>query len=296
MGIACGLPYERVYENQVEPGAFLENWLLPSRQCGAGHLLGCIASHDPFHTCKLGCFRDFLGSTIMLLIKWSYFEEHGDLSLKLGRAHGHFALFCSTQKLSPALRSFTKNLFVYKSARSFPWMNVKGSDAMILLKWVVTLLVGCQADIRDPSHAFPLSVMLATGRAALAFFDLLYTHSMFLPRPCGALVYEKGTAFLTGYCILAQHCFSISFCGYAVKPKAHFLKHILVEMKLQLDSFSPYIMNPETWNCEMNEDHIGRLCRLSRRLDSRVMPKRVLQCFLIKGALLLKRFKATHHL
>ena len=71
----------------------------------------------------------------------------------------------------------------------------------------------------------------------------------------------------------------------------HFFKHMLLEVKAQLDDNNRYVLNPVMNDCQQNEDLIGRLCKSSKKIDLRVMTKRVLEFYLVKAHILLKRFE-----
>ena len=66
---------------------------------------------------------------------------------------------------------------------------------------------------------------------------------------------------------------------------------MLLESKAQVDNNDRYAMNPVMNDCQQNEDLIGRLCKSSKKIDVRVMTKRVLEFYLVKAHILLKRFE-----
>lgn len=249
--------------------------------------------HDPFHTLRLGVYRDFVGSTIFLWMKWKYFDA-GSIPKQLEIAHGHFCLWLKSTKHSAALRSFSTALFNYKNASSYVWANVKGSDVMLLCKWIAAAAVGFSLEEDDRQRKEVLMVIKSASRVATQFFDLLYTHGIFLTRPCGANLYEKGQAFLQGYTFLASYSMNAGLCLYSVKPKMHFQKHILLEVYEQLQSGCASVVNPVIWDCSQNEDLIGKFCKLGRQVDTRVLTQRTLEFFLIKAAMLLKRHLPVH--
>ena len=245
---------------------------------------------DPFHTCKLGVFRDMIGSCLFWWVEKGYFGQGGTLPSKLESAYTSFKSFCSSVRGTPALRSFTKALFMYKSRRSFPYANVKGSDATLLMRWLV---LESDAFLKAPINAedvATLSLMHKTATSGVAFFDCLYKHGLFLPRACAITVYVEGNRFVAGFCRLASLCLD-QFCLFAIKPKLHMFRHLLLEIRRPLLEGASLILNPIAWNCEPNEDAIGRISTLSRRLDSRHISKRILQCYLVKVWMLHKRLK-----
>lgn len=248
-----------------------------------------LYKHDIFHTLRLGIFRDFCGSTLFMLIRLGYFRP-GDIGVQLESAHGHFHLWQLANRKRASLRSFSKGLLCYKSAKSFPWFNVKGSDCFLLLKWIRTLVVGLLLnDCNDASHLRPLRISLSTCEMAINFYDMVSHHNMFLSKHCAAKLIEKGRSFINGYVWLADFAFSMSWCLYALKPKLHFTRHLVLELEQQLHSGSELILSPLLWDCCQNEDFIGRTCRVARKIDERILCHRVLENYLIKAGILYDR-------
>ena len=75
-----------------------------------------ILRRDLFHNTKVGLLRDYVGSTILLLISLGYFRDPGPgisnaRDICLQRAHRHFMLFCTASRGKPGLRSFTPVFF-----------------------------------------------------------------------------------------------------------------------------------------------------------------------------------------
>ena len=247
--------------------------------------------HDILHTLRLGVYRDFVASVIFLYLRWNVFGNSGTVGSKLEVAYTHFKLWLSASNQWASLRSFTTNLFKYTNRKSYPWANVKGSDCSLILQWIATLTVGIMND-NPPALQLPvLQVILASSRMATSFYKHMCKHSMFQFRDCAAVLYERGQSFINGYIWLAQWAFQNQHCLFAVKPKLHFYKHMLVEIKQQLDNGNALVANPLLWDCCQCEDLIGRTCRLGRKVDGRVMSSRVLINFLIKAHLLAKREK-----
>ena len=239
---------------------------------------------DPFHIGKVGLLRDLAGSILFWCVENSYFGARGQLPDKLIAAHGAFKLFCHVQGQQPSLRSFTKALFMFKNRKSFVWANTKGSDTVLLIQWLIVQIKGFEADPLKPEDVPTLELMRRTATASMQYYDHMYAHGFFMDRKCAISLYLSGSRFLAGYNLLAQQCLG-HLCLFGVKPKMHMWKHTLVEIRQTLESGAEVVANPLFWNCEGNEDAIGRLSRLSRRLDSRGLGAKVLMCFLVKGHL-----------
>ena len=249
---------------------------------------------DPFHMAKVGVFRDMVGSSIFWFIRHHYYGRFGQIPAKLSAAFGCFKLFCHTQNVTPSLRSFTQALFMYKSAKSFPYTNTKGSDTILLMRFVVLQAAAFSNDLLQDEDLPTLQLIHNTALSGLDFFDTLYAHGLFLTRDCAISLYLHGNDFIGGFCRLASFCLN-KFNLYAIKPKLHMFRHCLLEIKGALLEGAEFIINPLVWNCEGNEDSIGRLSTLSRRLDSRNISAKILMCYLVKAQILYQRLRKSGH-
>lgn len=117
-----------------------------------------------------------------------------------------------------------------------------------------------------------------SAQLSTIFFDLPYRHGIFLTRPCGAYLHETGQAFPQGFdFFLAQYRMNAGLCLLGLKMKMHFQKHLLLEIYEQLQQGRASILNPVIWDSSQNEDLIGRVCKLGRQIDSRLLTQRVLE-------------------
>ena len=98
---------------------------------------------DPLHIFRLGVARNFIGSSILLLCFEGYFDTDDDgcdgysVDKRLVRAWANFALWSDTQGMTcSGIRSFSRDKIHFANSTSFPWVSCKGSDSIILLKWL----------------------------------------------------------------------------------------------------------------------------------------------------------------
>lgn len=109
---------------------------------------------DWFHQTKVGLVRNFVGSAVLFLIFLGYFQDRapGQSNSRdacLTRAHKHFYLFCRAFGEKAGLRSFTPTFFNAPTQSHYPWVNCKGSDSTLLVRWLVILSRGL---LNDPSR------------------------------------------------------------------------------------------------------------------------------------------------
>ena len=249
---------------------------------------------DPFHTLKLGVYRDIAGSILCFLVAKGYFGTVGDFDSKLKNAHMGFTLYCRTVGKSPALRTFSRRLFMLPRLDKYPWSNTKGSDTMILIDWLTVALAGFENVPLDNSHLPTFRLMKATCKAARKVFTDLNEHGLWAMRPCSVVFYSNMQGLIRGYCALASVLLNDEFNGFAIKPKLHLLRHTTLEIDEALQQGDQCVLNWNSVNCEADEDMIGRTCRLSRRLDSRKIGERVLGCVLLKAGIMWNRFRKLH--
>ena len=274
--VACLIPFESTHEG--DPAAER------------------VFRRDIFHNTKVGILRDFVGSVVMLLCRLKYFHEGGEPNGReqvLHRAYCHFHLFCHTTGRSPGLRSFTATFFNAPSWDTFPWASSKGSDTSHLLAWIVVLVTGLLNDPKHPGHVNLLRYIKRTAVCARTFLRLIYGHGLWMNKFCIAAVYENIHNFLQGYnacAFLSMNQFK--FTGFAMKSKFHMVAHAKQDIYRALqNSDAKFFLNMLIWGCEMNEDVIGKVCRLSRRVSTRKTAQRTMELVLIKSKALHRRWK-----
>ena len=255
--------------------------------------LGAIYRLDPFHLFKVGLGRDLVGSTIVVLARLSKFdfdpEQSRSIESRLNRAHNCFRLYCAASHRTPALRSFSKYLMNCQDMFAYPWANVKGSDTVILLHWLLFFLrAQMRRDPEDPESLF--KAIRQTLESAITWLDLVYGHGLWLHRKCGQRTVHHLLRMLRGYKFCSSEVFKLSIPGYGLKPKLHALHHLAHDMQTQLNNGCPRILSPLAFNCESNEDMVGRVCRLSRRVSARTVNHRVFDRLFYKTKALLRRF------
>ena len=249
---------------------------------------------DTLHIIKLGTARDLLGGIIIVLLRRGFFDHAGssrNVRDRLARAHSMFTLFCAATKEHPSLRSFTKDFFHIQNFLSAPWTNSKGSDSLILLRWCSFFT---KLQMEHPTvegfHEL-LTCMHKTCEAMLQIFQIIHKHKLFLERHCANLLYVSIMRTLRGYKKLGLMALTMNMRAFILKPKNHALHHVALSIKKGLEAGHPLILNPEAHACEMNEDMIGRVSRLSRRVGTRLMDRRVLERYFLKKRALMKRHK-----
>ena len=252
--------------------------------------------HDLFHVVKYGVARDLCASIIITLGHMGYWDDDSDpgasraVPQRLQRAYARFRLWACAEGKSPLIRHFTRANFHYPRNTSFPWINCKGADTTMILMFLQFWLAFCQRDLKSASHSTPLRAMAQTVGGTLDIIGISHSHHLWLRRGCAALFYQSGMKCLRGFAWLAKYAMGEGLCCFAMRPKAHSLHHLLYDIKRQLDrSDTLLVLSPSCWLCENNEDWIGRISRLSRKVNPRTTSLRVTQRYLIHAKALFTR-------
>ena len=249
---------------------------------------------DYFYIFKCGLGRDICGSTLVWLAGLGAWDSEGstkNLPDRLSRAHAHFKLWAQTEGKCPSLRSFTKAYLNIKSSRSSPWTNSKGSDTTLILQYLrfyVGLLVESQEWKQLPCYDM-LGLCRDLLQNSLEMSRLIYSHNLFLERDCAAKLYLHMKIVLRSYKRLAKYFVDQAKAGFRLKPKYHALAHLCYDLRVALKGTSPLVLSPIVWACEQNEDHIGRISRMSRVLATKTLTLRLTQRYFLKSRALFRK-------
>ena len=255
-----------------------------------------VLKYDVFHCFKLGLGRDICG-TVVLLARLGYYDdpdgsEQRNIKARLNRAYQHFKLWRLASGKTAALRYFSPGLFNFKRLTDFPWSSTKGSDTTLLLQYIrFFLAILLMRPSLPQSHARLFRTLRKTIEESQKAFEIMYSHALWLRRPCAQNLYLRLMSVLGGYKSIAQQSLALGQTFYALKPKFHALHHVAFELKQGLMGSGPLIANPIAWNCEMGEDLIGKICNLSQKVSTRTINKRVLERHFLKKAALIRRHR-----
>ncbi|CAE7295378.1 unnamed protein product [Symbiodinium sp. KB8] len=252
-----------------------------------------LYKYDPFHVLKFGIFRDAVGSTIVRLALMGYFDfsvgEPKNITQRLIRGFSLYKLWCLASGKNPSLRCFTKANLKFETSSKFAWINCKGSEVVMLMQWLDFLVPKHVAEPKQASDLVFLRAVAQMIRGGLDYVGIMRSHGIWLPLNCGKVQLHAGLAFARGYAFLAQHLMDCQTAGFRLRPKLHYLMHLLMPLKSQIDNDDPWVLNQAIHLCEANEDFIGRLARVSRRVHPSQASLRTTQRYLVKVRLLLER-------
>ena len=286
---------QTLYRTEPWPSMPHINQYVPySQSCPAS-----LYRRDQFHTLKYGFLKDCGASMIIWLCDLAYFDEGSpDESLsienRLERAYGLFKLWTIAAARSTTIRKFTKGTLHRVSTFKFPYLSGKGADVVVVLSglvWLLPLKIGAP---KEPEHVELLTAMTQTCQGALSFVGVTHSHDLFLPRTCAEFKLRCGFQLLRGYAYLASRAIDDQKHLFSLRPKLHYFHHSLLEYRQQLRQGHSEVLNyGAIFNCEANEDWIGRVCRISRRISPRLLEQRTIERYLIAAKLIFKRARLS---
>ena len=153
----------------------------------------------------------------------------------------------------------------------------KGALTSNVMRWLPCLLRDLPA---DNDGALEKCFDAATKKNSL--FGYLFNSPLFLNRDESLYIAHLGFSFLKSCPELARYCFDAKRGWlYLLFPKLHSL-HLIMIIKLHADAKSCGMsMSPLATTCQQDEDCVGRLDRVSRRVSPHLTMLRTLQRYLI---------------
>jgi hypothetical protein len=239
---------------------------------------------DAFHTFKLGVGRRFVTSCLITLLTWGYFALDGitgSVEAKLDKAHEMFQAWAAVNHESPHLTKFSRVSFQFPREGTYPGGNLKGSDTTLLCKFLEHLLRCIILPTCLQEHRALLEIMLLAVAGANKCFAVWYEQGLWLSRADAKTSLEQGLLFLRGYSFLAKAFFDKKMTRFPFIPKVHMFHHLLLCIEWQIDLGLDKILNPLVFSTECDEDFIGEIARMSRRVSSRTVHIRTLQRYLV---------------
>ena len=258
---------------------------------------------DPFHTFKQSIGCSFLSSTIVLLCEMGYWPGPSEsVPEQLKRSYTDFAFFVKREwpgKNMQSLKSFTKELFHWPRVGSYPAGRFKGGDCSLMMRWVHHVVlsgvvdVNVEPHVRSGSsllqnplelwHAPFLQQILKASAAGIKFFQVLHRSGCWLARDVMREVGLNAARFTQAFSELASLCHGRDLPRYHLVPSLHAFHHFWVDCKLASSNpAASYCLSPNTSNCEANEDFVGKIARLSRKVHARSTAHRTLERYLVK--------------
>lgn len=139
---------------------------------------------------------------------------------------------------------------------------------------------------------FQLVLFCKHCNPGLKLFKCIYSDGMWHDHANGKLVYKQLQLVERSYVHLANKSITCQLQRYRLVPKLHNLSHIRHDLGKQAFKGSR-CFNILADSCEMNEDYIGKVARVSRRVSAKRNTLRTTQRVLVGSTLKLKAIKKS---
>jgi len=236
---------------------------------------GSFLQPDLWHSIHLGVGKSFIASTLQIALEVVPATNNED---RFEWLTNHYHSWCRSVKVSSHISKISAYLVSYGDGPGATGNWSKGALTTNLARWLIPLI----DDLAVDSHNFLPRCKEAAQQlnAALTF---LYNAPLFLEGVESRYVSERGTFFVRTYTALATECFHLQRPHlFPLFPKIHAVQHTWLTLKNESATHG-YGMNPLTASCQLDEDTIGRVSRVSRRVNVRLVVLRTLQRHLMSS-------------
>ena len=285
-GMTGGPPFEDVRITQAQ---WLQHtgsnnplpWTIPSPLLDLPTNDSDLASFycpDIFHVYHAGCGKDFTASAIIYMMKQVY--RRRNINQSLDDINQEFKAWLSNNKTERIhFGSFSLELLGYYGSRSFPkghWS--KNMDTATIGKFVGDLCIKGLVDF--PRDEF-LSLILDACSTIAHFMHILFHSSYWLTESEGWQLIQSGCGFLKAYVKLAEKAHAKGLCLWSLKPVIHLLAHIVHTALQQYRADTTCVINPVAESTFMCEDFVGRVSRLSRRVNAKQHGRKIMYRYMV---------------
>ena len=226
---------------------------------------------DVFHAWHLGAAKQFLGSCLVLLS-----ETYPGTSIPCRFEHmaSDFFAWCRVHKEIPYIRKLTRETVGWPSAADYPCASWnKGSTSTCVLRW---FLMTCRSRSHLIEENSLLRLAFCAAKEISLFLSKSFREDVWVAREKAIEIANHGFAFLKLHGECAQRAHSLHRPLFLFMPNLHRIHHLVYCLHDDAQR-SQKCRNIMIWNCQVEEDYIGRPSRISRRVASQKVILRTLQ-------------------
>ncbi len=113
------------------------------------------------------------------------------------------------------------------------------------------------------------------------FFRSLYAGDVWLKNDLAKTLADALIQFIRTYLALAKASYDLGVNHFSLIPKIHALHEVQFEMVRQC-ALGGWVLNPIVETCSVDEDLIGRVANLTRKVSPQLIAKRALARYLVQ--------------
>ena len=231
-----------------------------------------VFTWDLFHSFHLGAGKVHVSSALGVL---SDYMEGRNLEARFQALSCDFKAWCLRERQAPPMSNLTASFIGWVKGSKSPFPSgtwSKGSITTVLMRYLEYKLKSMQLTPQDELLRLALEGTEAMNRS----MEVLYQSDLFLDAQTALQVGTLGLRFLRRFAVLAKRSHQAGKALWCLIPKLHVLHHVYLNLVLQAEC-GKLSISPLALANQLNEDWVGRPSRLSRRVDVRKAPTRVLQ-------------------
>ena len=232
------------------------------------HFHASMVKWCSMHTINLGCLQYLLGSVVELLVKVYLFFGHGSFDERLLELTQRFKTWALANAISHSQGTLTRGMIYHsKEGSEYPMLTLKAYNGRVMLVFLTRCL---QILYRDHSGDPEVGLAWTACQRLCAFFDLMERTPRYLSHEDAQELHAHGQRFVELYFRLAKLGVQQNILRYKLVPKFHILAyHLLPDMLRNCT-------NIRSTHCFIDEDCMGTLKALARRVHPRLLEIRVL--------------------
>ena len=214
---------------------------------------------DYMHTFHLGVARDLVGTALKIIATGKYWFSGNNINARLKQIVAAVKVFAKQTKQQISIKKLSKNSLGWSECPEF-----KGSaaDSAVFLAWLATFLV------ERPPLA-PYDGLAAVVWVANHICEFLYGSGCYLSDEAWEQVRVLAKVFFDGYMQLAICAHEHGQLMYKMRPKYHFLQHLLEGHGGR--------RNPAYDSCFMDEDFVRWCLKMFRKCSHKTASLNVLR-------------------
>ena len=230
---------------------------------------------DLWHTVHLGVGKAFSASCIIMAI----FTLPAFCCLTMERRweaiSTDYLSWCKAAKRQAYVTKIGPSMVNYGDSSGAIGGWHKGVLTTNLLLWLESLLT--QNECLDEKK---VTIAARALQCINGVFRFLYSAGAFLSMSESTYVSQQGRLFLRCYCELAQIYYSENKpVLFPLIPKLHAMDHIMLRVHFDSERCG-FSCNPLATGCQQDEDVVGRVSRVSRRVSIRAVIRRTFERYL----------------
>lgn len=229
---------------------------------------------DVLHIYHLGIGRDFSASSLVYILTNLY--EGSSVPENLETMNADLKQFLKETKKHIHFKKLSRDMLGFASTSVYPsghWS--KGMDTPIMIQFVGWLLNKFDATSR-------VDLLLKAGCDAIDDCMTTMLSASLWMTPLEAQSVGLGAVkFLRVYGKMALHFWNEGCCLFNMVLKLHMFHHLGLNVLDAVNSGAQHITNPLIYSTFQDEDFIGRVARLSRRVNPRLQSLRTIQRYLV---------------